>query len=99
MALTWSIVDLERNPDNGVVVAHWVAEDSEGEHSASRYGSCGFVPEPTSDGYIAYENLNADTVIAWVKSAVDEDAVAENIAAQIARLKIPPLKSGVPWSS
>ena len=29
MAVTWTISTLERNTDNGVVVAHWRASDSE----------------------------------------------------------------------
>ena len=29
MAVTWTISTLERNTDDGVVVAHWRASDSE----------------------------------------------------------------------
>ena len=29
MAVTWTISTLERNTDDGVVVAHWQANDSE----------------------------------------------------------------------
>ena len=29
MAVTWTISTLERNTDDGVVVAHWQASDSE----------------------------------------------------------------------
>ena len=44
MAVTWTILQLERNTDDGVVVAHWRASDVEGDHSGSHYGTCGFTP-------------------------------------------------------
>ena len=50
MAVTWTISTLERNTDNGVVVAHWRASDADGEHVGSSYGTCGFTPDPDDDG-------------------------------------------------
>ena len=54
MAVTWTISTLERNTsDDGVVVAHWRASDVDGEHSGSSYGTCGFTPDSTAEGYTA----------------------------------------------
>ena len=102
MAVTWTIAQLERNTDgNGVVVAHWRASDSEvvGEvtHSGSSYGTCGFTPDATADGYVAYDSLTEADVIAWVKADVDADAIEESIAALIAVSKEPVTAAGVPW--
>ena len=101
MAVTWTISTLERNTDDGVVVAHWRASDSETvgevEHSGSSYGSCGFTPDPDADGYVAYDSLTEETVIGWVKADVDADAVEASIAAQIADSKAPAISTGVPW--
>ena len=98
MAVTWTIAQLERNTDgNGVVVAHWRASDSDGEHSGSSYGTCGFTPDATADGYVAYDSLTEADVIAWVKADVDADAVEESIAAQIEASKAPVTAAGVPW--
>ena len=102
MAVTWTIVQLERNTDgNGVVVAHWRASDSEvvGEvtHSGGSYGTCGFTPDATADGYVAYDNLTEAEVIAWVKADLDTDAIEESIAALIAVSKEPVTAAGVPW--
>ena len=98
MAVTWTIAQLERNTDgNGVVVAHWRASDVDGEHSGSSYGTCGFTPDATAEGYVAYDSLTEADVIAWVKADLDADAIEESIAAQITASKEPVTAAGVPW--
>jgi len=101
MAVTWTISTLERNTDDGVVVAHWRASDSETvgevEHSGSSYGSCGFTPDADADGYTAYADITEAQVIGWVKADVDADAVEASIASQIADSKAPAISTGVPW--
>jgi hypothetical protein len=97
MAVTWTISTLERNTDDGVVVAHWRASDADGEHVGSSYGTCGFTPDADADGYVAYDSLTEETVIGWVKADVDADAVEASIAAQIADSKAPAISTGVPW--
>jgi len=102
MAVTWTISTLERNTsDDGVVVAHWRASDSEvvgdDTHSGSSYGTCGFTPDSTADGYTAYDSLTEADVIAWVKADLDADAIEESIAAQITASKEPVTAAGVPW--
>ena len=98
MAVTWTIAQLERNTDgNGVVVAHWRASDVDGDHSGSSYGTCGFTPDATAEGYVAYDSLTEADVIAWVKADVDADAIEESIAAQITASKEPVTAAGVPW--
>ena len=97
MAVTWTISTLERNTDDGVVVAHWRASDSDGDHSGSSYGTCGFTPDSTAAGYTAYDSITEAQVIGWVKADVDADAVEANIAAQIADSKAPAMAVGVPW--
>jgi len=101
MAVTWTISTLERNTDDGVVVAHWRASDSETvgevEHVGSSYGSCGFTPDADADGYTAYADITEAQVIEWVKADVDADAIEASIAAQIADSKAPAISTGVPW--
>ena len=101
MAVTWTISTLERNTDDGVVVAHWQASDSETvgevEHVGSSYGTCGFTPDADADGYTAYADITEAQVIEWVKADVDADAVEASIAAQIADSKAPAISTGVPW--
>ena len=98
MAGTWTISTLERNTsDDGVVVAHWRASDVDGDHSGSSYGTCGFTPDATADGYVSYDALTEADVIAWVKADLDADAIEESIAAQITASKEPVTAAGVPW--
>ena len=97
MAVTWTISTLERNTDDGVVVAHWRASDADGEHSGSSYGTCGFTPDADADGYTAYADITESQVIEWVKADVDADAIEASIAAQIADSKAPAITVGVPW--
>jgi len=108
MAVTWIISTLERNTDNGVVVAHWRATDSEVvgtdddavTHSGSSYGTCGFTPDASADGYVDYDSLVEEDVIGWVKDSMGEEAVTgveDSIAAQIADSKAPAISVGTPW--
>ena len=101
MAVTWTISTLERNTDDGVVVAHWRASDSETvgevEHSGSSYGTCGFTPDSTAEGYTPYADVTEAQAIGWVKADVDADAIEASIASQIADSKAPAISTGVPW--
>jgi hypothetical protein len=109
MAVTWTISTLERNSsDDGVIVAHWRASDSEvvgtGDdavtHSGSSYGTCGFTPDSTADGYTAYADITEAQAIGWVKDSMGEEAVTaveDSIAAQVADSKAPALATGTPW--
>jgi len=101
MAVTWTISTLERNTsDDGVVVAHWRASDVDGEHSGSSYGTCGFTPDRTADGYTAYAEITEVQSVQWCKNAMGADAVTAteaSIAAQIAESKAPAVAVGTPW--
>ena len=98
MAVTWTISTLERNTsDDGVVVAHWRASDVDGDHSGSSYGTCGFTPDSSSEGYTAYADITESQAIGWVKDDVDADAIEASIASQIAESKAPAVSTGVPW--
>ena len=109
MAVTWTISTLERNSsDDGVIIAHWRASDSEvvgtGDdavtHSGSSYGTCGFTPDSSADGYTAYADITEAQAIGWVKDSMGEEAVTgveDSIAAQIADSKAPALAIGTPW--
>jgi len=101
MAVTWTISTLERNSsDDGVVVAHWRASDVDGDHSGSSYGTCGFTPDSSADGYTAYADITEAQAIGWCKDSMGEEAVTaveDSIAAQIADSKAPALAIGTPW--
>ena len=109
MAVTWTISTLERNSsDDGVIVAHWRASDSEVvgtdddavTHSGSRYGTCGFTPDVDAEGFTAYADITEAQAIGWVKDSMGEEGVAAleaSIATQIEQSKAPAVVVGTPW--
>ena len=103
---TWSIANLERQADGGVIVAHWRCNDSEtvgsGDdavtYTASSYGTCSFTPDADADDFVAYDDLTEATVIGWVKAEVDGDAVETSLTDNISSQKTPTTFDGVPWN-
>lgn len=99
---TWTISTLERNTaDGGVTVAHWrvTEEETVGDntYSASSYGTVGFTPDASAEGFIAYGVLVEDTVLNWVWEQLDKDAIEAALTANIAEQKNPVTADGVPW--
>ena len=95
---TWTIANLERNTDDGgVVVAHWRCTAEDGEYTASSYGSVGFTPDASADGFIAFDNLTEADVLGWVYAEVDQAATEAALDANIAEQKTPATTDGVPW--
>jgi hypothetical protein len=95
---TWTIAQLERNTsDGGVVVAHWRVTATDGDYSASSYGTVGFTPDPTAPDFVPFESLTEADVLAWVYESVDKDATEESLASQIEDQKAPQTVVGTPW--
>ena len=105
--MKWKINTLEYTNDNdkGVVTAHWdvtltetVGEGDEAKtYSGRRYGSCFFQPEPSSEDYIAFDDLTEEIVLGWVKAEVGEEDVEASITAQIEAKKNPATLKGLAW--
>jgi hypothetical protein len=95
---TWTITQLERNTaDGGVIVAHWRVSEVDGDYSASSYGTVGFTPDASAEGFIAYGVLVEDTVLGWVWEQLDKDAIEASLTANIEEQKNPTTADGVPW--
>ena len=104
--MNWKINTLEytNDSDKGVVVAHWDCSHTEvGEgddalsYSGRRYGSYSFQPEPSSEDYIAFDDLTEEIVLGWVKAEVGEEDVEASITAQIEAKKNPATLKGLAW--
>jgi len=95
---TWTIETLERNTsDGGVTAAHWRVSEVDGDYSASSYGTVGFTPDASAEGFIAYDSLNESTVLGWVQEQLDKDAIEASLTANIAEQKAPVTATGTPW--
>ena len=99
MTTTWVISQLERTLDTGgVVVCHWRATATDGDFSASSYGTAGFTPDPSASDYVPYDSITEEVALDWCfDSGVDKDAIEESLAAKIELDKNPTQASGVPW--
>ena len=102
----WTIANLERNTDDGgVTVAHWRVTETEvvgsGDdavtYSASSYGTVGFTPDASADGFIAFDSLTEADVLGWVYESVDQAETEAALDANIAEQKTPATTDGVPW--
>lgn len=91
-----NIVNLERTQDGGVVVAHWTASKVDGEFEASTYGTKSFTPDPSAEGYTAFEDLTQEIVVGWFTE--EEVAQIESVLdADLAAQAQPQVISGLPW--
>ena len=99
MTTVWQISQMERTlDDGGVVVAHWRATATDGDYSASNYGTAGFTPDPSSPDWVDYDSITEDLALSWCfDSGVDKDAIEASLAANIEAQKNPTQASGVPW--
>ena len=105
--MNWKINTLEYTNDNdkGVINAHWdcthtetVGEGAEAlSYQGRRYGSCSFQPDPSSDDYVAYDDLTEEIVLGWVKAEVGEEDVEQSLTDQIEAQKNPSTLKGMPW--
>jgi hypothetical protein len=97
------IAQLDRTlPDSVVSTIHWTANQTDGDFTASAYGSLG-VPakDPSDPTFIAFETLTEEQVKQWCLDAMGEEQVAAlqaNLDGQIEAQKHPTSASGLPWS-
>ena len=96
--MNWTIATLERElADGGVIVAHWRCTASDGDYSASSYGTAGFTYDASSPDFVPYDELTEADVLAWVWADGFKDATEDALQAKIDAEKNPTTASGVPW--
>jgi len=95
---TWSLPTLERELSDGFVyTAHWRCTATDGDFSASSYGTAGFSQDPEAGDLIPYEDLTEADVLAWVWAEGFKDATEDALQAKIDAEKNPTTAAGVPW--
>jgi hypothetical protein len=95
--MNFTISTLESNTDGGVIVAHWQVNKASGENVATSYGTVSFTPDASADGYVAYDSLTEDAVIAWVQASLDTTALEASLDADLAEQASPSVVVGTPW--
>jgi hypothetical protein len=94
--IVWNISQLDRQTSDGfVTTAHWQANATDGDYSASAYSTCSW-SEGTAT--IPYASLTKETVLGWIwANGVDKAATEAALNAQIELQKNPIKATGVPW--
>jgi hypothetical protein len=94
----WTIPTLERHTADGFVyTAHWRCTATDGDFSASSYGTAGFSQDPEAESFVPYEDLTEEMVLGWLFNSIDKDATEAALAAKIEADKNPTTASGTPW--
>jgi hypothetical protein len=97
MQINWNVSQTDRYLDSGFVYcAHWQANATDGDYSASVYSTCSWQPgTPT----IPYNSVTMQEVLDWCwAGGVDKDATEASLLAQIELQKNPVTATGVPWA-
>ena len=95
----WTISQMDRLTSDGyVITVHYNVSASEGEHSASTYGTTSYTQEEGSS-FVPYESLTQETVVGWVQAALGKDVVEASLQSQLDALKAPVQQSGLPWAA
>ena len=102
MAVVWNITNLEytNDSDKGVVHAAWSATDTDGDYSGTVSGMESYTPDPSDSGFVAYDDLDEATVVAWVKATLGSDevsAVEAKATAKLTEAKTPSTAWGLAW--
>ena len=98
---TWTINQLDRLTSTGyVTTVHYNVTKTDGDFSASTYGTIGYTPDGLESGtMIPFASLTEAQVIAWVKNKLGEATVEATLAAQIEAQRNPVKASGLPWTA
>lgn len=95
----WTIETCEHEvATGGITVAHWRCNAVDGDYSASTYGSCGFIPDPTSESFKPYNQVSQDDVLGWVWGQLDKAEIETNLVKAINMQKAPATLAGTPWA-
>jgi hypothetical protein len=95
MTTTYTINNLDRNTSDGFVyTVHYNVTKTDGEFSASIYGTINFSADTP---VTPYASLTKAQVIEWVKDKLGEEVIEASLAAQIEAKKNPTTATGMPW--
>ena len=102
--MNWKIDQLERTlPDGVIYTAHWRVTHTDGDASASIYGTIQIPVKSVSDpDFIPYDALTEPDVVSWVHKEMGPNQVSAYEAAVQAKIDAqvnPSTASGLPWSN
>jgi len=94
----WQVVQMDRlTSDNFVVTCHYTVSATDGDYTASTYGTTSYT-QVEGETYIPYADLTEAICVGWVQTSIDKDTTEASLQSQIDLLKNPVQESGVPWA-
>jgi hypothetical protein len=95
----WQVVQMDRlTSDNFVVTCHYTVTATDGDYTASTYGTTSYT-QVEGETYIPYADLTEAICVAWVQTSIGKDTTEASLQSQIDLLKNPVQESGVPWTT
>jgi len=95
----WQVVQMDRlTSDNFVVTCHYTVTATDGDYTASTYGTTSYTQEQ-GETYIPYADLTEAICVGWVQTSINKDTTEASLQSQIDLLKNPVQESGVPWAT
>jgi len=95
----WQVVQMDRlTSDNFVVTCHYTVTATDGDYTASTYGTVGYT-QVEGKSYVPYADLTEAECVEWCQTSLGKDTVEASLQAQIDALKNPVQESGVPWAT
>ena len=90
-----TVRQLERTTaDDVVTTVHWNASVTDGDYSASAYGTQSFTRDSDSPELVPFADLTEAKVVSWLTL---DDGLEANLTAQIAEQKAPTSTTGLAW--
>lgn len=105
MTTNWQIFDVKRQTADGVVIKVTYGCTVQLDNFIDRtIGEQTFNGDPSTPGFVPYENLTEAIVLGWVQTTLGAEAVTatetslqNNVTAQKAAKDAETVKSGLPW--
>lgn len=105
MTTTWNIFDTQSQIADGVITRVTYGCIVQLDNCIDRtINNLDLVGDPSSEGFVSYENLTEGTILQWVKSSIGQEQVTaietslqNNVTAQKAAKDAETIKSGLPW--
>lgn len=91
---SWTVskADARTSPLNGlsqvIISCEWIASATDGKINLSSYGKAEF-PEPDPDNFIAMNDIKQSTILGWLYSVIDKDAIEQELKVRIEQLQEP----------
>lgn len=105
MDTTWTIAQLKRQPDNGLVFEATYIINFEYQGQTSRHvGSVELTGDANDPNFVPFEQLTQEVVLGWVQNAVtDFEEVSQRhqnyLQEKVDALNNPPHLEGLPWDN